>query len=191
MKTLASSLTRLAFIASLLLSTVNANAGFGTTVPVTAEVATSIATSIFPQTIALDENSLYVSEPLVIYPNAGTNSDPGRIKLQVNVQILTRLPDQTLVATLPARAQLSGEVGYDTATTQILLANPQVDSLEFDPGEANAEQIRANLDRNWKERITNPLRVDVPAHAYLLPFKQGIKDISLQEQGIVVDVWFE
>lgn len=191
MRTLLCRLTRLAVIASLLLPAVNASAGFGTTVPVTADVATSIAGSAFPQTIALDKNSLYVSEPLATYPDAAATTGPRRISLQVNVQILQRQPDQTLVATLPARAQLSGEVGYDRETTQILLINPQIDSLEFDPAETNAEQIRADLNRNWNERITNPLRVDVPAHPYLLPFKQGIRDISFQEQGIVVDVWFE
>ena len=190
MKTQASRLARLALIASLLLCSVNTMAGFGTTVPVTADVATSIAGSVFPQTIALDKGSLYVSEPLVIYPDPTANG-PKRISLQVNVQVLQRQPDQTLVATLPARAQLSGEVGYDRETAQILLINARVESLEFDPAEKNAEQLRIDLDRNWKERITNPLRVDVPAHPYLLPFKQGIRDISFQEQGIVVDVWFE
>ena len=75
-------------------------AAFETTVPISAELATSIATSLFPQTVPLSENSLYVSNPVVLYasPGPATNPSPGapRLRLQLNVQSLRHSNDHQL-----------------------------------------------------------------------------------------------
>lgn len=183
------SLTHLVFALCLMLIAAASSAGFATTVPVSAELATNIASSLYPQTIALDKDSLFVSDPIVSYPGAGANTE--RVSLRVNVQILRRQPDESLVATAPGIAEISGEIGYDRQATQILLINPRVDSLTLAPGEPKAPQLRADLLRQWDMKITNPMRVDVPGHPYLLTFKQGIRDITLSDEGIVIDVMFE
>jgi hypothetical protein len=189
MKTLTRTLAGLAIALSPLLLTAPSSAGFGTTVPVSAEAATNIAGSLYPRTIALDNGSLFVSQPVVSYPGEG--SGPARISVRVNVQVLRRQSDQSLVASAPGLAQVSGEIGYDRKAAQILMTNPRIDDLVFDASEPGAEQLRADLLRQWGERITNPMRIEVPGHPYLLPFKQGIRDISLRDESIIVEVLFE
>ena len=194
MTRLASTTTITALIA--ILTTHAALAAFGTTVPISAELATSIATSLFPQTVPLSENSLYVSNPVVLYasPGPATNPSPGtpRLRLQLNVQSLRRQADGTLKASAPGQAEVSGEVGFDATTRQILLINPSIDRLELGPGDPDRQPFRQELDRHWDQQVTNPMRVDLPPHPYLIPFRQGIRDIRLDDQqGIVVEVLFK
>ena len=180
----------------LMLATQSAAAAFGTTVPISAELATSIATSLSPQTVPLSENRLYVSNPVVLYANPGTatssNPAPPRLRLQLNVQSLRRQADNTLKASAPGQAEVSGELGFDAITRQILLINPSIDRLELGPGDPDRQAFRQELDRQWEKQVTNPMRIDLPPHPYLIPFRQGIKDIRLDDQqGIVVEVLFE
>ena len=171
-------------------------AAFGTTVPISVELATSIAATVFPQTVPLRQNSLYVSNPVVFYANPGTatssNRAPPRLRLQLNVQSLRRQADNTLKASAPGQAEVSGELGFDATTGQILLINPSIDRLELGSGDPDRRAFREELDKQWNEQVTNPMRIDLPPHPYLIPFRQGIKDIRLDDQqGIVVEVLFE
>jgi len=179
-----------------MLATHSAVAAFGTTVPISAELATNIANSLFPQTVPLSENSLYLSDPIVLYANPGTatSSHPTRprLRLQLNVQSLRRQADSTLKASAPGQAEVSGELGFDAISRQILLINPSIDRLQLGPGDPDGQAFREELDRQWDEQVTNPMRIDLPPHPYLIPFRQGIKDIRLDDQqGIVVEVLFE
>jgi hypothetical protein len=113
------------------------------------------------------------------------------LRLQLNIQSLRRQSDDSLKATAPGQAELSGELGYDPDTLQILLFNPSVDKLDLDPRDPNRQALQQELNQQWAAQVTNPMRVDLPPHPYLIPFRQGIKDIRLEQQGIVVDVLFE
>ena len=193
MTRLASTTTITALIA--ILNTHAALAAFGTTVPISAALATNIASSLFPQTVKLRENSLYVSDPIVLYAKSGSTASssatPPRLRLQLNVQSLRRQADNTLQASAPGQAQVSGELGFDAETRQILLINPSIDYLALGPGDSDERAFRQELDQQWHKQVTNPMRIDLPPHPYLMPFRQGIRDIRLDQQGIIVEVLFE
>ncbi|MEP0202414.1 MAG: hypothetical protein ABJ084_06485 [Halioglobus sp.] len=196
MKSLTSTIMGYVLIALLASASQTSFAVFGTTVPISAELATNIANSVFPQTVPLRENSLYVSNPVVLYTSPDANKASGqaspRLRLQLNIQSLRRQADNTLKANAPGQAEVSGELGFDPITRQILLINPSIDSLQLGPGDLDGQALREELDRQWAEQVTNPMRIELPAHPYLIPFRQGIKDIRLDEQqGIVVEVLFE
>ncbi len=178
---------RLLLAGGLLASSLLAAAtGQGTAIPLPPDVATSIARTQFPMTIPLSGDSLFVSDPVIIYldPPAGS-AGPGRVGLSVNVQTLHRQPDQSLVASAPGRAELSGELGYDRQTAEILVHRPSIDKLSLD-----GAQERDSIAREWRERITDPVRVPLPAHPYLLPFRQGIQDISVEQGSVVIRVLY-
>ena len=195
MTRLASALAAQGF--ALLLVAQSTFAAFGTTVPISAELATSIANSLFPQTVPLSKNSLYVSDPIVLYPKLDTGKNSTipvspRLRLLLNVQSLRRQADNSLKASAPGQAEVSGELGFDAITRQILLINPSIDRLQLGPGDPDVNAFRQELDRQWDEQVTNPMRIDLPPHPYLIPFRQGIKDVRLDDQqGIVVEVLFE
>jgi len=178
---------RLLLAGGMLLASLLAGAtGQGTAIPLPPDVAVSIARTQFPMTIPLSGGSLFVSDPVIVYldPPAGA-AGPGRIGLSVNVQTLHRQQDQSLVASAPGRAELSGELGYDRQTAEILVHRPRIDKLSLD-----GEQERDNVAREWRERITDPVRVPLPAHPYLLPFRQSIQDITLEQGSIVIRVLY-
>ena len=69
---------------ALVLSGLHANAGFGTSVPISAELATSIARSMFPQGLVLARGNLLLSDPAVVFV------DMKRVAVRMHVQTPTR-----------------------------------------------------------------------------------------------------
>lgn len=162
-----------------------AHAGFGTSVPVTAELATSIARSMFPQTLSVAGGKLFLSEPEVIYV------DLKRVAVRVHVQAYDHRPEEGVALSEEGTALVSGEVGYDMGAGQVLLFQPVLDELSFARDTPFSRQISDAVNLAWKAQVTNPVRADLPPHPYIQPFRHGIQDISYGREGIVIQVWYE
>lgn len=185
MKKLRSRLVHLAAMLALVLSELHANAGFGTSVPISAELATSIARSMFPQGLVLARGNLLLSDPAVVFV------DMKRVAVRMHVQAYDYRPEAGVALSEDGRAVLSGEVGWDVLTRQILLYNPRLDELVFDRETAFTGEVRGAIAQVWQDQVSNPVRADLPPHPYILPFEQGIQDISYGSEGIVIQVWYE
>lgn len=185
MNSFSSGLVRGLLAAAAMLLATRAGAGFGTSIPISAEQATSIARSLFPQALAVGEVKLFLSEPAVVYVDAK------RIAVRMQVQAYDHRPAQGIALSEEGEATLSGELGYDAASGQILLFRPRLDELVFSADTAFTEQVRRSIDAGWQSQVTNPVRADIPPHPYLQPFRHGIQDVSYGKQGIVVQVWYD
>ncbi|MCB1694630.1 MAG: hypothetical protein KDI10_07870 [Halioglobus sp.] len=159
-------------------------AGFGTTVPVTAETATNIARSLFPVSLKAGDSNLYLTDPVVVF------IDDRRIGLQAHLQAYDHRPEQGIAISEEGQAVVSGEVGYDTATKQILLHEPRIDKLVFDTQSEVTKRLRAEVLATWESQVTNPIRAEVPPHPFLTPFKGGIRDVTYEQRSIFILVWY-
>lgn len=170
---------------ALMLLGLHANAGFGTSVPISAELATSIARSMFPQGLMLVRGNLLLSDPAVVFV------DMKRVAVRMQFQAYDYRPEAGVALSENGRAVLSGEVGWDVLTRQILLFNPRLDELVFDRETTFSGEVRGTIVKAWQDQVSNPVRADLPPHPYILPFEQGIQDISYGSEGIVIQVWYE
>lgn len=185
MKLVRLGLARMLIGLAVVLAAAPGNAGFGTSVPISAELATNIAASMFPQTLDLGKGKLFLSDPSVIFV------DLKRVAVQMRIQAYDHRPAEGVAESVEGTAVLSGEVGYDSVTRQVLLFRPQLDELVFNADSDYTKQVRDTIEREWQSKVTNPVRAEVPPHPYILPFKQGIQDISYGREGIVIQVWYE
>lgn len=161
-----------------------AYAGFGTTVPVSAETATNIARSLFPVSLDVGPGKLFLTDPVVIY------LDDKRVGLQANLQAYEHRPEEGVAISEEGEVTVSGELGYDLKTRQVLLYSPRLDNLSFDkPGDVT-RRLRAEVQAAWDSQVTNPIRAAVPPHPFIQPFKEGIQDISYSKQSIFIQVWY-
>jgi hypothetical protein len=168
----------------------SASAAFATTVPLSEESANSIASSLFPRAHTLERGRLYISKPLIWYPQPHSTG-LRRVTLRVNLQILEQKPGQPLVATAPGLAEISGELGYDADTMQILLGDPRLDRLDFSVLGSQEAEVTKLIYQEWEREVTNPMRFEPPSHPFLIPFMHGIRNISLEDEGIVIEVVIE
>lgn len=176
---------RLLFGLAALLAAAAVSAGFGSSVPVSAELATNMARSMFPQALALGHVNLFLSEPTVIYPDAR------RVAVRMRVQAYDHRPEQGIALSEEGVAVLSGGLGYDPQTRQVLLYNPKLDELSFANDNEFTRKVLQGVKSEWQARVSNPVRAEVPPHPYIQPFRSGIKDVRYGEDGIVIDVWYE
>ena len=109
----------------LLLSTGRAFAGLGTVVPVSAESGTSIAGNLFPVGLKLQQANLLLTAPTLIY------IDAQRLGLRVRFQAYDHRPAQGIAESETGWMQLSGKLGFDQESREILLHEPSMDNLEF------------------------------------------------------------
>lgn len=159
-------------------------AGFGTTVPVSAESATNIARSLFPVALDVGPGKLFLTEPVVIF------LDDRRVGLRAHVQAYEHRPEQGVAISEEGDITVSGELGYDLKTRQVLLYSPRLDQLDFEnPGEVT-KRLRAEVQAAWDAQVSNPIRAEVPPHPFILPFKDGIQDVTYQKQSIYIQVWY-
>jgi len=161
------------------------SAGFGSSMPVSAELATNMARSMFPQALAFGQVNLFLSEPTVLYPDAR------RVAVRMRVQAYDHRPEQGIALSEEGVAVLSGGLGYDPVMRQVLLYDPKLDELNFANDNEFTRKVLQGVNSEWQARVSNPVRADVPPHPYIQPFRNGIKDISYGEQGIVIQVWYE
>ena len=163
---------------SSLLNTGNAVAGMDTSVPVSAELATNVAKDMFPVTVNLSETRLFLTDPTMLF------LDDKRIGIQVRFQAYDHRPDKNIAISELGRARISGELGYDLATRQILLHAPGVDRIEFDRDNHATNDLLTELKAAWSAQVTNPIRSELPPHPYLIPFKENIRDLSYDGKRI-------
>jgi hypothetical protein len=72
----------------------------------------------------------------------------------------------------------------------VLLYSPRLDQLDFEnPGEVT-KRLRAEVQAAWDAQVSNPIRAEVPPHPFILPFKDGIQDVTYQKQSIYIQVWY-
>ncbi len=183
-RTIAGFASLLCGIAALLVAA-GVSAGFGSSVPVSAELVTNMARSMFPQALALGQVNLFLSEPTVLYPDAR------RVAVRMRVQAYDHRPEQGVALSEEGVAMLSGVLGYDRETRQVLLYDPQLDELSFANDNAFTRKALQGVHGEWQARVSNPVRAEVPPHPYLQPFRNGIVDVSYGEEGIVIQVWYE
>tara|TARA_R110001599_G_C12277382_1_gene663213 strand:+ start:5828 stop:6391 length:564 start_codon:yes stop_codon:yes gene_type:complete len=174
----------LAIITGLLPGVV-ATAGFATTVPVSADSATSIARSLFPISVASGTGTLFLTDPTVVF------IDDRRLGLKVHFQAYENRPEMGIAISEKGQALVSGEVGYDPASKQVLLYNASIDELVFDSESAVTQRLRADIQSAWKAQFSNPIRADLPPHPLILPFRDGIQDVNYDRRSIYVQVVYK
>lgn len=169
----------------LLLVAVRINAATVTTVPISAELGTNIARDLFPVTIKLSQGNLFLTEPTLLF------LDPQRVGMQVKFQAYDHRPQQGIAVSETGSAQLSGALGYDPVTRQILLLDPRIDNIEFDGNNDATRRFLAAMQAAWSEQITNPLRSALPPHPYLLPIRNNIQSLSYDSKNIVLTLAYQ
>jgi hypothetical protein len=157
-------------------------AGLSTSLPVSAELGTSIAREQFPVTVALPNAKLFLTEPRLIF------IDQQRIGIKMRFQAYNHRPEEGIAISETGSAALSGELDYDPAERKILLHKPRVDALQFDRENSSARTLQQTLQAAWSTQITDPLRADLPQHPYLLPFRDNIENLSFDGENIVISV---
>ena len=159
-------------------------AGFGTTVPVSAETATNIARSFFPVSLSVGAGKLFLTNPVIIF------IDDRRIGLQAHLQAYEHRPEAGIAVSEEGQVLVSGEVGYDLKTREVLLYAPRIDKLTFNNESEVTRRQRAEVQGAWESQVTNPIRAPVPPHPFILPFKDGIQDVTYEKRSIFIQVWY-
>jgi len=154
------------------------HAAVETTLPVSAEIGTSIASELFPVTVKLSKEHLYLTDPGLLFV------DPRRIGLQVRIEAYDYRPAEGIAISETGRALVTGELGYDSGTREVLLHNPRINTLEFDRQNAVTQRLSVEINTAWSARVTNPVRVELPPHPYLLPFRNNLKNLSYDGKSI-------
>jgi hypothetical protein len=170
---------------SLLFLSAKASAAAGTTVPISAELSTSIAGDLFPVTVKLTKGNLFLTQPVVLFLN------DGRIGMQVRFQAYDHRPTQGIAISEMGRAVFSGKIGYDLATRQVLLHDPKIDKLQFDQKNEATQNFLTQLRDAWSMQVTNPIRSALPPHPYLIPFKNNIQDLAYDGTSINLTIAYE
>lgn len=170
---------------SLLTLSGMASAASGTTVPISAELSTGIAGDLFPVTVKLTNGNLFLTEPVVLF------RDKGRVGMQVRFQAYDHRPAQGVAISEMGRGVFSGKIGYDLATRQILLYDPEIDKLDFDRKSEVTQRMLVQLKDAWHTQVTNPIRAELPPHPYLIPFKNNIQDLTYDGKNINLTISYE
>ena len=155
-------------------------AATGTRVPISAALATGIATDLFPVTVKLDEGNLFLTDPAVLF------LENGRVGIQVRVQAYDHRPALGIAISETGQAAFSGVLGYDSGTQQILLSDPKIERLEFDQTNEATQSFLNEIKSAWSAQITNPLRAEIPPHPYMLPFRNNIQNLTYDGNNIIL-----
>lgn len=173
-----------ALFCSLLLAG-RSHAVAGATVPISAELGTSIASDLFPVTLKLNQGNLFLTEPALLF------LDPHRIGMQVRFQAYDHRPQLGIAVSETGRAQMSGTLGYDSVNRQVLLFDPRIDKLQFDRNNEVTRRFHADIQKALSTRVTNPIRSPLPPHPYLLPIRNNIRDLSYDGKNITLTLAYE
>lgn len=167
------------------LGAANIHAGIGTSVPISAQLATNMATSLFPVGATLQQGNLFLSEPVIVF------LDEQRIAIRARFQAYDHRPEQGIAVSEMGYTQVSGELQYDSKTKEILLHNPDIDELQFDRNNLATQRFREQLEAQWIIKTSSPLRSKIPPHPYLSPFKEHIQNISYNGKNINLDLYYQ
>lgn len=166
-----------------LLQTSATSAAFTTRLPLSAELSTTIAATLFPQKVELQHDWLIAYDPSVAY------LDDGRVAMHVQLGYFPAATPQGKPPTHTGHATVVGTVGYDKLNTQVLLTDTRLQEVNFSGTEP--EKLQQLIATTWQQRATETMRIDLPAHPYLLTFKDGIHDIVVENNTLLVDIRFE
>jgi hypothetical protein len=157
----------------------------GPSVTISAGLATGIAADLFPVTVKLTAGNLFLTNPVALF------LENGRVGLQVRVQAYDHRPAQGIAISETGRATVSGILGYDPGTQQILLDDPKIENLEFDQTNSATQGFLQEINAAWSAQVTNPLRAEIPPHPYMLPFRNNIQNLSYDGNNIIVFLSYE
>jgi len=169
----------------LLLVAARALPGVGTVLPVSAASGTGIAGNLFPVGLQLDQSNLLLTEPTLIY------IDARRLGLRVRFQAYDHRPAQGIAESETGSMMFSGRLGYDKGAREILLHEPNMDSLEFDRDNAATRRFHTEMMALWSAQVTDPIRSGIPPHPYVLPFKDNIQDLTYDGQNINISIYYQ
>ncbi|RLQ21767.1 hypothetical protein DWB85_10795 [Seongchinamella sediminis] len=153
-------------------------AAFTTTVPVSEQLAGDVAVSSFPVAVAVDEFKLLLTEPQVMF------LDAERIGLGVRLQAYDHRPAEGIAVSETGRAMLSGRVAWDAGSREVVLHEPLLEQLVFDRENSVTRQFSGLLQAEWSQRVSKPIRSQLPPHPYLQPFRGNIADIRYDGRHI-------
>ena len=161
------------------------SAASSTIVPISAELGTGIASDLFPVTLKLSPTHVRLTQPSLQFGN------PVRIGMQVRFQAYDHRPEQNIAISETGQAAISGRVGFDPVTRQVLLYDAKLDTLQFDSNNAVTDRLSAELKSRWAAQVTNPIRADLPPHPYLLPFRNNIQDLSYDGNSLKLTLVYQ
>lgn len=173
------------FTCVLSLAAAAAMSAVATTVPISAALATSIAADLFPVTVKVSKGKLFLTQPVAQF------LDNERVGMAVRIQAYDHRPAQGIAISEMGRATISGTLGYDATTQQVLLTDPRIESLEFDKDNAATREFLTAIKSAWSVVVTNPMRAPMPPHPYLLPFRNNIRDLSYDGKNIMLTVSYQ
>lgn len=157
----------------------------GTSVPISAGLATGIAADLFPVTVKLSQANLFLTNPVALF------LDDGRIAMQVRFQAYDHRPAQGIAISEMGQATFSGILGYDSGTRKILLTDPAIEALDFDQENAVTQHLLSEMNTTWSAQVTNPIRAEIPPHPYLLPFANNIQNLSYNGKNIILTLSYQ
>lgn len=152
----------------------------GVTVPISQETGTSIAASAFPVALALSAGTLYLSDPRVVL------ADPARVSLATRFQAFDLAPPSGVAISETGSALVSGVLGYDAGTGEILVHQPRLERLAFDREGDTVDLMRQRVMAFWRQHTASTIRAELPPHPFLLPFGNRITDIRYDGRAINV-----
>lgn len=157
----------------------------GTSVPISAGLATGIAADLFPVTVKLSEGNLFLTNPVALF------LDNGRVAIRVRFQAYDHRPAQGIAISEMGQATFSGILGYDADTQQILLGDPKIEKLEFEQKNAVTQSFLNEMNTSWSAQVTNPMRAEIPPHPYILPFRNTIRNLSYDGKNIILTLSYK
>jgi hypothetical protein len=169
----------------LTLCVAKAYSGEGTTLPISAELATNIAADLFPVTLNLSKGKVFLTEPRLLF------LDDQRICMQVRFQAYDHRPEEGVAVSETGQVLISGILDYDRVPRQILLHDPRIDELRFDQTSGVTLDMRNEMMAAWSTLVTNPIRSEIPAHPYTILIKDNIQDLSYDGTKINLKVLYE
>jgi hypothetical protein len=170
---------------SLILCVTKAYSGEGTTLPISAELGSSIAADLFPVTLNLSIGNVFLTEPRLLF------RDNQRVSLQASFQAYDHRPEEGIAVSETGHAIISGRLDYDLVSRQILLHDPRIDELTFDQTSGVTQDLHHRIKAAWSALVTNPIRSEIPTHPYTLLIKDNIQALSYDGKRINLTVLYE
>ena len=182
---LRSRLLALCMVCSLTIGAGTVFSAVGTSVPISATLATAIAADLFPVSLKLNKGNLFLTNPVVLF------LENGRVGIRVRFQAFDHRPAEGIALSETGQATFSGIPGYDAATQKILLTDPNMDDVEFDHSNDATRNFLQQINSVWSAQVTNPIRAEIPPHPYMLPFRNNIENISYDGRNIILTLSYQ
>jgi len=174
-----------ASIGASLVYTSLAHPAFDTSFEVSSEMGNRLVADEFPLTLDLEPERLFITQPTLIF------LDKKRLGISVRFQAYDHRPAAMVAISEDGSARFSGEPGFDPVTSQFLLHNPKLDSLEFDRDTPEARRLSEKIEKAWQEQVSNPLQAEIPSYSYIEPFKDSINNISYDGETIKLHISYD